>query len=448
MRPYFRSLVLALPVVALGIGGCPKTGSADGSAAADVGVLGWVKHTENDPGFCVSAVAAAGPAPLADAVRAAADAPALVAALSAMQGDHPAVRAAAAGLAWTRGDAATARDLLRDLSNAWPEDACVHAGLARAYAELGVIKLARSHADEAVRLDPRGADIGYLLGAIQLAMSEPDRAAATWRAVLQASPEHASTNLHLGVLYLQRGDNMMAIPHLERALAAGRPVEGPIARAWLGVGELGPYLKLASKNGAPMGDGGAIASAADPLAAYQALLGVGPSGGLWAEVQTSLGPLRCALLWQEAPVTVANFVGLARGTQAWTDPRTGQPGVGSLYAGTTFHRIIPEFMVQAGDPVGDGTGGPGYQFADELHSGRTFDRPGLLAMANAGPGTNGSQWFITEVPVEHLNGKHTIFGECDAETVERVRVLARQPRAAMDRPAAEIRVEQVLISGR
>jgi cyclophilin family peptidyl-prolyl cis-trans isomerase/Flp pilus assembly protein TadD len=447
MRPLIRCAALALLPALLA--GCPKLGAPAGATGAPApGALGWVKHSENDPGFCVSAVSAAGPLAEAPAIRAAVDGPALLAALQAVQSDHPAARAAQAAVAWTAGDLVGTRNLLRDLVNAWPEDACLHAGLSRAYAELGATKLARSHAEEAARLDPTAPDIGYLLGAIQYAMSEPDLAATTWRAVLQHSPDHAATNTHLGVLYLQRGDNMMAIPHLERALAAGRAVEGPIARAWLGVGELGPYLQLASKNGAPMGDGGAVGRSDQPLVRFQELLGLGPKGEVWAEVQTSLGPLRCELLWREAPVTVANFVGLARGTQPWTDPRTAQPGVGALYAGTTFHRIIPDFMVQSGDPVGDGTGGPGYQFSDELHSGRTFDRGGLLAMANSGPGTNGSQWFITEVPVEHLNGKHTIFGVCDAETLERVRVLARQPRGAMDKPSAEIRVEQILISGR
>ena len=117
------------------------------------------------------------------------------------------------------------------------------------------------------------------------------------------------------------------------------------------------------------------------------------------------------LFEKDAPKTVANFVGLATGKQEWVDPRTGKKSNARLYDGTAFHRVIPQFMIQGGDPLGTGTGGPGYKFEDEFQSGRKFDRPGLLAMANAGPNTNGSQFFITEVPTPHLNNRHTIFGE-------------------------------------
>ncbi|MBI2368793.1 MAG: peptidylprolyl isomerase [Deltaproteobacteria bacterium] len=132
---------------------------------------------------------------------------------------------------------------------------------------------------------------------------------------------------------------------------------------------------------------------------------------LYATFETSMGNLVVELLPAEAPKTVENFVGLASGEKEWTDPRTNKKSVAPLYDGTRFHRVIPEFMIQGGDPLGNGRGGPGYQFEDEFQSGRTFDRPGLLAMANAGPNTNGSQFFITEVPTPWLNGKHTIFGE-------------------------------------
>jgi peptidyl-prolyl cis-trans isomerase A (cyclophilin A) len=132
---------------------------------------------------------------------------------------------------------------------------------------------------------------------------------------------------------------------------------------------------------------------------------------LYATFQTSAGDIVVKLLPEKAPNTVENFVGLAEGTKRWTDPRTGMPSDKPLYDGTMFHRVIPEFMIQGGDPRGDGTGGPGYKFADEIGPDNKFDRPGLLAMANAGPGTNGSQFFITEVPTPHLNRGHTIFGE-------------------------------------
>ena len=132
---------------------------------------------------------------------------------------------------------------------------------------------------------------------------------------------------------------------------------------------------------------------------------------IYATFQTTMGAIVVKLLPEKAPVTVENFVGLAEGTKEWTHPRTGEKAKKPLYDGTVFHRVIPEFMIQGGDPMGTGTGGPGYKFADEIGPENKFDRPGLLAMANAGPGTNGSQFFITEVPTPHLNRGHTIFGE-------------------------------------
>jgi peptidyl-prolyl cis-trans isomerase A (cyclophilin A) len=135
------------------------------------------------------------------------------------------------------------------------------------------------------------------------------------------------------------------------------------------------------------------------------------NGDLYATFQTSRGNIVVKLFEKEAPKTVANFVGLATGKQEWVDPRNGQKSKAKLYDGTVFHRVIPQFMIQGGDPLGTGTGGPGFRFEDEFQSGRKFDRPGLLAMANAGPNTNGSQFFITEVATPHLNNRHTIFGE-------------------------------------
>jgi peptidyl-prolyl cis-trans isomerase A (cyclophilin A) len=132
---------------------------------------------------------------------------------------------------------------------------------------------------------------------------------------------------------------------------------------------------------------------------------------LYATFTTSMGELVVKLLPEKAPKTVENFVGLAEGTREWTDPRTGQKQKKPLYDGTVFHRVIPQFMIQGGDPLGTGTGGPGYQFADEIGPDNKFSRAGLLAMANAGPNTNGSQFFITEVPTPHLDRGHTIFGE-------------------------------------
>ena len=171
-----------------------------------------------------------------------------------------------------------------------------------------------------------------------------------------------------------------------------------------------------------------------------------PSGEPTAVFRTTMGTMRCKLFEKEAPITVANFIGLADGTKDWKDPRTGKTKHGvSLYNGTIFHRVIPDFMIQGGDPLGTGTGDPGYQFADEIVPSLTFDRPGRLAMANAGPGTNGSQFFITEVPTPHLNGHHTIFGQCDDATVELVKKIARVPKGPNDKPITPVRIEKIVI---
>jgi len=130
-----------------------------------------------------------------------------------------------------------------------------------------------------------------------------------------------------------------------------------------------------------------------------------------ATFHTSAGKIVCELYEKEAPKTVANFTALAEGTKEWTHPASGQKSKNPLYSGTVFHRVIADFMIQGGDPLGNGTGGPGYQFEDEFHPTLKFDKPGRLAMANSGPRTNGSQFFITEVPTTWLNNKHTIFGQ-------------------------------------
>lgn len=132
---------------------------------------------------------------------------------------------------------------------------------------------------------------------------------------------------------------------------------------------------------------------------------------IYATFNTSAGDIVVKLMPEKAPKTVEIFLGLAEGTKEWTDPQGNQKVKRPLYDGTIFHRVIPEFMIQGGDPLGTGYGGPGFKFADEIGPDNKFDRPGLLAMANAGPNTNGSQFFITEVPTPHLNRGHTIFGE-------------------------------------
>ena len=133
--------------------------------------------------------------------------------------------------------------------------------------------------------------------------------------------------------------------------------------------------------------------------------------GVYARFDTTEGQFLIRLFHEQAPKTVENFVGLAEGTKEYTDPRDNQKKTGPYYDGIVFHRVIDGFMIQGGDPLGTGYGGPGFKFADEIGPDNKFDRPGLLAMANAGPNTNGSQFFITEVPTPHLNRGHTIFGE-------------------------------------
>ena len=164
----------------------------------------------------------------------------------------------------------------------------------------------------------------------------------------------------------------------------------------------------------------------------------------FATIYTNAGPIRVELFSNHAPKTVRNFVGLAEGTQEYRDPTTGAPGSGPYYDGTIFHRVISGFMIQAGDPTGTGRGGPGYQFGDEFHSELRFDRPYLLAMANAGPGTNGSQFFITVGPTPHLNMRHTIFGEVtDAESRKVVDAIATTRTGAGDRPVNDVVIERI-----
>jgi len=165
---------------------------------------------------------------------------------------------------------------------------------------------------------------------------------------------------------------------------------------------------------------------------------------LTATLQTSQGTVVVRLFPDHAPKTVRNFVELAEGGRQWTDPRTGRATEAKLYDGTVFHRVIPDFMIQGGDPLGNGRGGPGYRFADEIHPDLVFDRPYLLAMANAGPGTNGSQFFITVAPTPWLNGKHTIFGEV-IEGTDVVDRISRVKTGSQDRPAEDVTIESVTV---
>jgi peptidyl-prolyl cis-trans isomerase A (cyclophilin A) len=181
----------------------------------------------------------------------------------------------------------------------------------------------------------------------------------------------------------------------------------------------------------PPGDG--------DLAKY--LADIPGKGPLVATIRTSMGDIHCELLQDKAPLTVANFIGLATGKKAWIDPTTGSKQTGRpFYDGLIFHRVIPEFGVQSGDPLGQGIGGPGYMFADEVNNGLTM-KPGSLIMANAGPNTNGSQFFITEGSPDHLTNRHTIFGRCkDLEVIKRI---ARVQKDERERPISAVTIKVI-----
>ncbi|MFB7662736.1 peptidylprolyl isomerase [Kitasatospora sp. NPDC056138] len=170
---------------------------------------------------------------------------------------------------------------------------------------------------------------------------------------------------------------------------------------------------------------------------------------LFATLKTNRGDIVIKLFPNHAPKTVANFVELAEGSREWTHPRTGVKSNAPLYNGTVFHRVISDFMIQGGDPLGTGTGGPGYRFADEFHPDLAFDRPFLLAMANAGPGTNGSQFFVTVTPTAWLTNKHTIFGEVEDELSRKVVSEISVTRTGRgDRPVEDVVIESVEITRR
>ncbi|MGA3372317.1 MAG: peptidylprolyl isomerase [Terracidiphilus sp.] len=171
-----------------------------------------------------------------------------------------------------------------------------------------------------------------------------------------------------------------------------------------------------------------------------------PQGNPTAVIDTSMGRLTCQLFPKQAPQAVANFIGLAKGTKDWIDPRTGlNQHLKPYYNGTIFHRVIPGFMIQGGDPTGTGTGNPGYMFVDEFDPSLNFDVPGRLAMANSGPNTNGSQFFITEQPYASLNQHYTIFGQCDDTSVQVVKAITGVPRNSSDKPLTSVVLKKVTI---
>jgi len=165
---------------------------------------------------------------------------------------------------------------------------------------------------------------------------------------------------------------------------------------------------------------------------------------VYAQFETTEGNFTIRLFDKEAPNTVANFVGLAEGTKEWTDPRTNQKVTQPYYDGIIFHRVIDGFMIQGGDPLGQGIGGPGYKFADEFHPSLRHNKPGILSMANAGPNTNGGQFFITLGPTPHLDNKHSVFGEVEdgLDVVRKIGSIATGPR---DRPLKDVVITSIKI---
>jgi peptidyl-prolyl cis-trans isomerase A (cyclophilin A) len=198
----------------------------------------------------------------------------------------------------------------------------------------------------------------------------------------------------------------------------------------------------------------AAAGSGDPIpggtiSIEDATKGVKGSGALMAKIDVeqsgkALGSFTCELFEKQTPKTVANFVGLARGVRPWKDPKTTEWVKKPLYDGLVFHRVIPEFMIQGGDPKGDGTGDPGYSFGDEIVDELKMDKGGILAMANRGPGTNGSQFFITEKPTPWLTGRHTIFGLCTPPELEAK--IARVPAGARNAPNEPVKIKKITIS--
>lgn len=168
-------------------------------------------------------------------------------------------------------------------------------------------------------------------------------------------------------------------------------------------------------------------------------------GPLYATLKTSMGDIVIQLFEDKAPKTVANFVGLATGTKEWTDPKSGEKVKRPLYNGTIFHRVITGFMIQGGDPLGNGTGGPGYRFEDEFHRDLRHTKGGILSMANAGPNTNGSQFFITLAPTLHLDNRHSVFGEL-VKGEEVLIAIGNVPRNPNNRPIKDVVVKEIVIT--
>ncbi len=427
------------------------------SLAAPVPEATWF-----DPGpgprVCVSSVPGAGKLKgrdknsfvgLLDRLRSAeGDQPALEALLAEVTAEvadwreHPAGPALVEVVALLAGEP---REALFELAEANPRDGCLQAsGAAAALALRSPDKSTREMLGRAW-IGTRHPDVAWMLAEVVRQEGDLDRAAQLADRALRQEPDHLGLNRLRTGIAIARGETEAVLPELERLRAAGdHSFDEALMMGYYRAGRVGDYLRIADELGAPLGAARGISSEADPEAAYRERLGIGAAGAqLLVSLQTSMGTMKCVLYPETAPVTVANFVGLAKGDQPWTDPRSEERMESPLYDGTVLHRVIPDFMIQAGDPLGVGSGGPGYEFHDEVTSTLRFDRRGRLAMANAGPGTNGSQFFVTAAPVSHLDGRHTIFGQCSGDdVVDKIASVNRDPR---DRPYVEIVLERVLV---
>jgi len=364
-------------------------------------------------------------------------------AMLAEAGDHPGVTALHGVIAIVSQDGPGSWETLRPLAEAWPQDPCLGQVAGIAAWSAGDPQAALALVERASQQRPADPELSLLRGLLLIELGRRDEAAAGMEAALTANPDHVSLSFAVGILAFEEQDLERAVPLLERAMLGGMPLQEDMVRLYHRVGRRADYLRLASALTWPLNDDGALAAAEDPEAAYLELVGLKPGEELVARFVTSEGTLQCQLLHEESPVTVANFVGLARGTHPWLDATTMEVVTGPYYDGTALHRIIPDFMIQGGDRSGTGSGGPGYHFADEVHPELRFDRAGVLAMANSGPDSNGSQWFITEAPAGWLNGSHTIFGRCDEDSTDLVGVISRLPRGRLDRPIDDVIVEGI-----
>jgi len=443
-RPAMRTSLLFL----LALTGCPKGGTP--SANVDEPVPTFVAGPPGGVSLCLSPVRSAGKLKGEDrdmwweAVRALESRDVgRAAGILTNAGEHPGLEALRGVTSLAVGNMEVADTRYDLVLNEAPDDWCALMTAALVSAQADDLEEATERARRAWELAPDQSEAGFLYALTQA--EDPVAYQAALEEVVGRFPEHGPSLLSLYQLHTQLGDDDAALGYLERAIAVGIVQPGVLYDAYLGAGRMADAIVLASRNEEPLGDDGRIATSDDPLVTYYAMFNATPGQTLTAVIETSMGTLRCELFEEDAPITVANFNALAKGTVPWIDPNTNTVRHTPLYSGTTFHRVIPEFMIQGGDPAGDGSGGPGYRFRDEVVTGRTFDRPGLLAMANAGPGTNGSQWFITDSTPTHLNGKHTIFGECDEETLERVQAIAAVPADGRNRPLAPVVINEVRI---